>query len=158
MSPRTLQQIVCHGCIGIFQGLGFAGRRFELAGLAVFAGRAVADLLEGTGEVGWVLEAGLIADAGNRHLAVDEQVHGQVHALAQDVIQKPNAVDFLEQAAEAGRGHAAALCDVLLVDAFAKMLVDVWHDLAERLVLVVFAGQANAVRQRGKVVDALRIA
>ncbi|MBU5869008.1 hypothetical protein JVV92_20505, partial [Vibrio cholerae O1] len=30
------------------------------------------------------------------------------------------------------------------------------HDLAERLVPVVFAGQANAVRQGGKVIDAQR--
>ncbi|MNN55937.1 hypothetical protein D3C81_1708420 [compost metagenome] len=45
-----------------------------------------------------------------------------------------------------------------MIDAFAKVLVDVRHDLAERVVLLVFAGQANAVGQGRKMIDLLRIA
>ncbi|MCY1372948.1 hypothetical protein D9M69_601890 [compost metagenome] len=104
---------------------------------AVFAGRAVGELLERTSEVGRILEAGLIANAGNRHLAVVEQIFGEVHALVQDVIREAKPIGFLEQAAEAKCRHAAALCQFPLIDAVSKVLFDVQHDIAQRLVFLM---------------------
>lgn len=110
-------------------------------------------LLEGAGEVGRVLEAGLVADAGDGHLAVVEQFLGKAHAFVQHVVGEAEPVGFLEHPAEAKCGHAAALGQIALIDAFAKMLVDVQHDVAEGLVFLVPGGQADTVRQGRGVVD-----
>ncbi|MNR17466.1 hypothetical protein D3C85_1341270 [compost metagenome] len=115
--------------------------------LAVLAGGAAGHLLERPGEIGRVLEASLIADAGDRHLAVLQQLLGVIHAPAKDVFHEADPVDLLEQPAEAKGRHAAALGELLLVHAFAEILVDVGHHLVQRLVLLVARRPANAVRE-----------
>lgn len=119
----------------------------------VFAGGAIGVLLEGAGEVGWVLEACFITDTGDGHLAVVEQFLGKAHAFVQHVVGEAEPIGFLEHPAEAKRRHATALGQIALIDAFAKMLVDVQHDVAEGLVLLVSCGQADAVGQGWGVID-----